>query len=317
MDRNIKNIINGRLLGLLSESIKHGVRVFCYHGVVENRTDIRLERNLQLLSVFKKQIQYLRRFQVLTLNELLEVLKSPPKKQRKTMVITFDDGYANNLQAAEILASAHLPWCIFVSTGALGRNNAIWTVELSLLMLHGQAEKVEALGKIWPLTSRRDREVCFQSIRYPLKALPADLRIKAMDNIRRQFPAEETQRLLQKFPSLQMLTWYEVSQLAGSGVEIGSHGVYHEIHHADQPESIRRQELVDSKAEIERRLGFPCRFFAFPNGDSHPGSAAEAEAAGYKLAFTLESRNIQPRDNLCLIPRMEAGTRIYKSWAFF
>jgi hypothetical protein len=79
-----------------------------------------------------------------------------------TSVITFDDGYANNLQAAEILDPARLPWAVFVSTGALGRENSIWTVELSLLIFHGQAEKVESLGRVWSLSNRQAREDAFQ-----------------------------------------------------------------------------------------------------------------------------------------------------------
>lgn len=55
-----------------------------------------------------------------------------------------------------------------------------------------------------------------------------------MDQIRQQFPPEETRRLLGAFPSFQMMTWDEVSQIATAGVDIGSHGVHHEIHHASQ-----------------------------------------------------------------------------------
>lgn len=284
-----------------------GIQAFCYHGVVEPKKDLRLERNLTLVSDFQAQIDILSRSQVLSLGELkheLHELKAPAKRRKSAVVITFDDGYANNLLAAEILASARLPWAVFVTTGALGRENSLWTVELSLLLLHGRAEPVEALGQAWPLTSRQAREDAFQAIRYPLKAMPADRRREAMVNIRQQFPPDETRRLLHEFPSLQMLTWEEVGQLAGAGVTIGSHGVHHEIHHANQPEAVRRHELTESKTALEQRLGRPCRYFAFPNGDFNPNSATEVQAAGYDLAFTLESRTISSVENPYLLPRM-------------
>ncbi len=288
------------------------IQVFCYHGVVELRQDLRLERNLTLVSDFQAQIDILSRSQVLSLGELKDELQAPAKRRRSAVVITFDDGYANNLMAAEILASARLPWAVFVSTGALGRENSLWTVELSLLLLHGRAEPVEALGQAWSLTSRQAREDAFQAIRYPLKAMPADRRQEAMVNIRQQFPPDETQRLLHEFPSLQMLTWEEVGQLAGAGVTIGSHGVHHEIHHANQPEAVRRHELTESKAELEHRLGRPCRYFAFPNGDFNPNSAAEVQAAAYDLAFTTQSGAITPGTNAYLLPRLESVGSLLK-----
>jgi peptidoglycan/xylan/chitin deacetylase (PgdA/CDA1 family) len=249
---------------------------------------------------------------VLTLAELTEMLASPPKKLKPAVVITFDDGYANNLLAGEVLGAAGLPWSVFVSTGAVGPDNAIWTVELSMLLLHGQGEKVEALGKIWPLTSRQNREATFQGIRYPLKSLPADVRRGAMDHIRQQFSPKETRRLLQEFPSLKMLTWEEISQLAAAGVEIGSHGVDHEIHHSNQPETVRHRELVDSKAELENRLNRSCRYFAFPNGDVNPASADEAGNAGYDLAFTTQPGTIAPGANPYLLPRLEPAASMQK-----
>src|SRR5258708_23661244 len=149
-----------------SDGERKGVRVFCYHGVVERRTD-RVERNLHLLSDFREHVRFLRRFRVLSLAELVPELSATVNEHKPAAVITFDDGYANNLIAAEILAACRLPWSVFVSTGAVGRENSIWTVELSLLLLHGEAERIEVFDNWWPLTCRYEREEAFQSIRYP------------------------------------------------------------------------------------------------------------------------------------------------------
>jgi ferredoxin len=65
--------------------------------VVDRKKDAFLERNFYLLSDFRSHIQFLRRFKVLTLAELAEVLAAPPKKLKPAVVIAFDDGYANNL----------------------------------------------------------------------------------------------------------------------------------------------------------------------------------------------------------------------------
>src|SRR5262249_9214289 len=144
----------------------------------------------------------------------------------------------------------------------------------------------------------------FQTIRHALKALPAPGRKQAMDTIRAQFPAGETGRLLELFPAFEMLDWKQVGELAAAGVEIGSHGVEHEIHHEAQSQEVRRRELLESKREIESRLGKPCRHFAFPNGDVCEASAAEIREAGYELAFTTRPNCVEPGFSRCALPRL-------------
>jgi peptidoglycan/xylan/chitin deacetylase (PgdA/CDA1 family) len=294
----------GYLYGLRNNGGKRrGIRVFCYHGLIERKSN-RLERNLLLLSDFRAHVRFLRRFRIVSLTELVAELSATTTQNKPAAVITFDDGYANNLLAAEILAADRLPWSIFVSTGALGRENSIWTVELSLLLLEGDAERIEVFDKWWPLGCRDEREEAFQSIRAPLKLMPADLRRLTMERIREQFPQGETHRLLKRFPSLQMLSWEEVRQLSGAGAEIGSHGVNHEIHNHAQPEEIRKFELIQSKVDVERQLGRACSFLAFPNGDFTLSSADEVRAAGYKLAFTTQDSTILPGANPYMLPRL-------------
>ena len=282
-----------------------GVRVLAFHGVLEKKTDMTLERNLHLLSNFKDQIRILRQYQVISLSELHELINQRKPINSKMVVITFDDGYANNLLAGEILQTEKLPWSLFLTAGEVGENRCIWPVELSLLLLHGEASKVEWNEKKWSLRKRSEREIAFKEIRYSLKALPAVERQEALSAIRMQFPEDETNRLLKKFPSLAMLSWKQVDQLASSGVEMGSHGWTHELHHPAQSRQARIYELKESRAEIARRLSRPCRFFAYPNGDFMDNSAQEVREEGYDFGFTTRSGTVTTDSNQWLLPRLE------------
>jgi peptidoglycan/xylan/chitin deacetylase (PgdA/CDA1 family) len=291
---------------------RRGIRVLCYHGLVERITDPLLERNFHLLSNFRSHVRFLRRFRILPLAGLAEELSNPKPQRKPLALITFDDGYANNHLAWEILNAARLPWTLFVSTGALAREKLIWTVELSLLLLHGRAESIVSLNQAWSLKSREGRVSAFKAIRSPLKLMGADARREAMDNIRQQFPEGESQRLIHQFPSFRMFTWQEIKGLANAGVAIGSHGVDHEIHHAAQTESVRRRELTQSKAEIEENLGRPCNAFAYPNGDFNPASADDLNACDYELAFALNNDLITPGANPFLLPRLHTPASLEK-----
>lgn len=281
-----------------------GIKVFCYHGVVERRVDDRLERNFHLLSDFKRHVDFFRRFEVIGIDQFVEAQSSSAFTRKPLVAITFDDGYANNLIAAEVLERAGLPWSVFVSTGAVGAIGCIWTVELSLLILHGRAEHLELFDKRWSLASRADREATFQGIRVPLKEVSSPARMKCMAHIRQQFLEGETQFLLQKFPSLQMLTWEQLLSFNASKVIVGSHGVTHEIHHENQDQDVRKRELEQSKLELERHLARPCNYFAYPNGNFHDLSSSEVQSAGYELAFTMNAGTVEGDTNPFLLPRL-------------
>lgn len=300
----------GLLSGWLSgKARRRGIRILRYHGVVERRGDPVLARNQHLLASFAEQADYLKRVRVLALDELLgELSAEGAAPARRSAAITFDDGFANNLAAAEILSRRRLPWMLFVPSGeiAADRPRTMWLVTLSLWILEGRVSRLDALGSAWPLNSREERERAFRRIRTGLKALSAPERVREMDAIEAQLPAGETERLVAAHPELRIVNADELRQLAGSGAEIGSHGVHHEMHHAAQPAEVRARELAESRRAIEALSGRACRSFAFPNGDILPESPAEAARAGYAAAFTTEEAAAAPGAPLHALPRISA-----------
>lgn len=291
---------------------RRGIRVFRYHGVVERKGDAILDRNQHVLSVFRAQMSYLRRFRVMSMADLMAEAQSS-FDGRPAAMVTFDDGFFNNTMVAEVMSGLRLPWCIFVPSGEVGPRRSMWSVETSLLLMRGRAERVDAFGRAWPLRTRSEREDSFRVLRAKLKAVPAALRLETVAALRAQFPAGESDRLLDEFPMLRMLTWEELQGLARGGVDIGSHGLHHEIHHADQTPEVRQQELSRSRSEIEERLGQPCKAFAYPNGNFVPASSAEVEAAGYELAFTTETGTLggKTRAQRFELPRLCAPSSLH------
>jgi peptidoglycan/xylan/chitin deacetylase (PgdA/CDA1 family) len=305
--------------GLLRRATRRkGIRIFRYHGVVTKHVSPLLERNQHNLETFTRQMAYLRRFRVLSLDELLFELGRPGGRSGQAAAVTFDDGFANNLLVADVMARLRLPWTLFVSAGELGGDRTLWFDEFSMLALFGDAPHIEALGAKWPLSNSQERERAFRGIRELLKTLPAALKSETMAAIRCQFPAGESERLLSRFPSLRTLTWAELKQLAAEGVAIGSHGTNHDVHHSSQPREERLRELIESRRELEARLARPCRAFAYPNGDFVPESPEEAASAGYEAAFTTRVAPIDASTSRYLLPRLAAPNSlrrfVYVQW---
>lgn len=86
---------------------------------------------------------------------------------------------------------------------------------------------------------------------------------------------------------LATLSWGALSELASDPhVEIGSHTVSHAKLWDLSDHEVAR-ELRDSKANLEDRLGRPCRYLAYPYGIADDRAIRAAEREGYDAAFLL------------------------------
>lgn len=92
---------------------------------------------------------------------------------------------------------------------------------------------------------------------------------------------------------LATMDWDELAALAERDVEIGSHTVSHP-HLPQLDDSELRRELVDSRVELEDRLGRPCRYLAYPFGHEDERVQGAAQAAGYDAAFALPGDESRP-----------------------
>jgi peptidoglycan/xylan/chitin deacetylase (PgdA/CDA1 family) len=74
---------------------------------------------------FRRICQMLQKnFRVVPLGEVVRLLRSDEPIPPRTLAVTFDDSYLDNLAAAEVLAEFHLPACFFIPTGFIATDRA-------------------------------------------------------------------------------------------------------------------------------------------------------------------------------------------------
>ncbi len=78
-----------------------------------------------------------------------------------------------------------------------------------------------------------------------------------------------------------MLTWSGAAALGEAGMEIGSHGMGHDLLSGRDENDLRR-ELEESRRTIGERLGCPVEHFSLPRGYLPPVLPRLARAAGYR-----------------------------------
>lgn len=119
-------------IGLLNPWKNNGLRVLFYHrvnsfafhdlGMVSRETSVQE-------SAFERQLAYLARrgFRSVTVAEFEKMLSGEQAIDPKAILITFDDGYADNLEcAAPLLKKYGFTAIVFVVTGMIGGNNSKW-----------------------------------------------------------------------------------------------------------------------------------------------------------------------------------------------
>ncbi|MGZ6125396.1 MAG: polysaccharide deacetylase family protein [Myxococcales bacterium] len=79
------------------------------------------------------------------------------------------------------------------------------------------------------------------------------------------------------------LTWEGVRALEKAGMEIGSHTAHH-LRLPDLPDGLAREELAQSKRDLENHLGHRVELLAYPYNSLRRRTTALAAEVGYEIA---------------------------------
>jgi peptidoglycan/xylan/chitin deacetylase (PgdA/CDA1 family) len=244
----------------------------------------------------------------------------------RAVVLTFDDGYANNLHNAKpLLERYNISATVFVTTGQVGQNREFWWDELEGMLLK-QGKLPEKLSlKIndrlhqWELgaaanysqeeyRSDRDRKAWeglpgsrlafYYSVWEQLRPIPANERQQLQDEIAAWAGAEPTPR-----PSYRPLITEEVRTLAQGGlIEIGAHTVTHPFLSAHSV-MFQRNEIQKSKADLEALLDYPVNSFAYPFGDYTAETVPLIPEAGFNCACSTVQHTVWRNSDYFQFPR--------------
>lgn len=264
-----------------------------------------------------------------SLSELASVLeaKHPP---RSPVVVTFDDGYADNLhQALPTLEQFEIPATFFLTTGWLNRQREFWWEELGRLLLEpgslpetlrltangksdkwclGEAANYSAEGadrnRRWcngeqPPTVRHDT---YCALWKRLYALSPERRQSVLDEILEWVGAEAVER-----PSHRSLSREEVTVLSRSNiVEIGAHTVNHPVL-TNLSAAIQKREIERCKTELEKLIHSPVTSIAYPHGEYSEETIGLVRQAGFSRACTTRPGLVWRHQDLFQLPRLYIG----------
>jgi len=237
----------------------------------------------RILGLLKK------RFELLSLDDLVHHLESKTPLNEDSVVITMDDGYESNLNLGLPILQKHaVPATLFIATGYMGTNELLPMDRIDYLLQKTKEDTLNwaPIGKeSIPLNTHENRRLANIALGEVLKT---------MSTVRLNSAFKELADHLNVdlgMATSDMLSWDQVKQIVAGGVAIGSHAVSHTCMTCMKPEDAVA-ELNDSGRMIEQKIGSPPRHFAFPNGmaeDFNDHLRDEARLAGYRSVASVES----------------------------
>jgi peptidoglycan/xylan/chitin deacetylase (PgdA/CDA1 family) len=269
----------------------------------------------------------------MSLRKLVESLRDG-KLPRRAVVITFDDGYADNLiNAKPALENYDAPATVFVTSGYVGQEREFWWDELDRLFLqpgalpgklrlcvngglrewdlgdaahYSEAEfQQHRHWKAWKDGGSNPRHFIYHSLWQLMQPLPEGDRQKLRDELICWSGGKPAAR-----PTHCALSRDELSVLAqGKLIEIGCHTVTHPALSALTAAS-QEQEIRQSKASLEEVLGECVTSFAYPYGrpcDYTQQTISFVRKAGFSCACSTSASAVTPRTDLYQIPRIQVA----------
>ncbi len=196
---------------------------------------------------FEKHLAYLsKHFSIISLQQLVDAITQknwriiPPK----SLVITFDDGHANNYALLNALKEYQTPITIYACAGIVNTRRHFWFLDFP--------QQAQAL-KLYP-NHRRLQKLAVAGYA----------------------PKKE-------FSTRQALTQAEMLAMQQRGVEFGSHTVFHPILTTCSNQEAQ-WEISESRKMLQTLLDAPVMHFAYPNGNYARREEEYLRQAGYHSA---------------------------------
>ncbi len=293
--------------------------IFCLHHVCPGggrRTTFSPNYQLEITPEFLQETITLcqaRGYDLVSLGEAVRRMREGGS--RPFAVFTLDDGYRDNaIHAAPVFRKNNCPYTIFVAPGIANGTCELWWRALELIIAGSSHLEVEINGKPFSLSTGQDSQKhhAWKTVFPHVKAMPEYAQRKWISEVALRSGLD-----LGAYCRSVAMPWQEIAELNRDPLcTIGAHTMNHyAVAKLTDADALR--EMRQSKIEIERHLGEPVEFFAYPYGDHAAAGARDfrlAQEAGFKASVTTRKGVIFPdhAKHLQAIPRLMLSGRYQK-----
>ena len=302
-----KALLGSGLLGLASRFRENSVAVVMYHSVMDDPLTHKhsLGGIIHSSKVFRGQMELLARDYVpVPLDDVLMFVRGKKQLPRRSVVITFDDGYRDNFELAmPILDQVGIPATFYVVVECIDQQKLPWPARLRYAFSTTKKKQwLRDAALELSLSTGDEREQAFlqasdqcaqlagESQERFLGAVEADLEVS---------PPADSRQL--------MMDWDQVRGLLHGGHTVGSHTMTHPNMAHIGPGDLRT-EFAESKQRLEKELKTRLVHFSYPCPALQPHWSEESvrisAEVGYETAVTTTTGTVKRQHNALTMRRI-------------
>ena len=268
-DKLIRNQSNRTLLNIM------------YHGVVSNDSTYFSPRHIHKDN-FERQLVYFKdNFDIISIPEAFYCVNNNIKLKRKTLTISFDDGFQNNLHTAlPLLEKYNIKTSFFVSSIICTKDNPstyLWSELIAALKYFNKNHIIQLDNLEFKDFYNSEINMSLTDL---LKSCPHEKREEYIEELIQKYNLIAN---LKTIPSeiWKLMTKDEVRHLSSSEIiDIGSHGhLHYNLGNIDISKA--KIELQKSKLLLEETIDKEINSIAYPDGSYNNEVKNAAEDIGY------------------------------------
>lgn len=284
-----KVMYRAKLLRLLREVRRDILVIFGYHRIIPDEPGFSSPFADDVfgptVSEFERAIVWFKEnVRLLSEPELIELVETRRSPGCLSVLITFDDGYADNYTLAYPILRRHgVPATYFIPSNMIEQRQMGWW-DLTAYLLKRTAKTALAWeGEHFRLPEERARAIGFFH-----KKMQLEKHEQTKDLIGRLAALLDVELPQKEIRDRELMTWDQLREVSRNGITIGSHTHTHRVLATLDVEA-QREEIASSKAMLEERIGTPVRSIAYPVGGYRHFTEETrriAEACGYAIGYS-------------------------------
>tara|TARA_Y100000816_G_scaffold292520_1_gene288304 strand:+ start:16282 stop:17199 length:918 start_codon:yes stop_codon:yes gene_type:complete len=244
--------------------------ILLYHGVTDQKSKGIENFSGKHLNYrdFSTQMKWLQKnANVISMEEVSHLIKNKIKFTKKTVAVTFDDGFKNNATvAAPILDKFNIPATFYISAGQIGKNNPFWVDIIENCINKTSLQEISLnlnVQKKFNIRSYHEKINAVSKIKKYCKKISNDERKKVILNLEKVTSVKTSSKTCKNY---NIMSWKDIKNLsAKSNFIIGGHSMNHEILSSLSIKEMKIN-IAQSIRLIENKIGSPVRHYSYPEG---------------------------------------------------
>jgi len=293
--------LNFRFDSILLSTSKKNACIINFHGVRKTNFDSLNNRHMHV-DEFEKMIMYLqKKYEIVSLNKIFQIHRENIKPSKKTIALTFDDGYLNNFEVAlPVLKKFNVPATFFLITKSLTSEKYLAWPDIIDIIIKKHDGEITIEGNTFRAPFFFNKDLNLKLPQY-LKTLgiKTESLVQDLYNSYRKLFEDSTIPM----EVLELIDNNKIQKYVNEPLlEFGSHSHSHfnfEYLVNNQVE----KEFSLSKGILEKVSGREITSIAFPDGSYTPETVESAKKIGYKNIVAVEYKFDEENRNPNLLSR--------------